>query len=393
MSKIFFGVLFLSIFYAFLGKSAYALTLSPPRLEVSGDPGQTLVGELEIYNEQDREVTFYISSQNFEARGETGSPYFLPYDGTGLASWIFTGDSVTIGAKEKAKFPYEIVIPQDAEAGGYFASIFFATSPQTPGEAGQVTIGSKVGTLVFLNVSGNAPEGAGIIEFKSKDGNMFSYLPVTLYYRFSNDGARKVMPLGNIEIKNMFGGTAASLDANKSKGNVLPGSVRRFDITWNLLGQDSEMEEQEMATLEEGQKVSFFDAVKMQKDNFAFGKYTADLNLTYGDNETSMEQAVFWVIPWQLISLVVGALIIVILIIKLMMKGHNKKLIEQVKRETIAAQQVTIAPTEEVKEVVNEEKAQPEVTEKQPTAEEQPQEKTEEPTEDEKGPEALNPTE
>jgi hypothetical protein len=381
-SKLTLGILFLSIFYIFLGKEAYALTLSPPRLEVSGDPGQTLVGELEIYNEQESEITFYVSAQNFEARGETGSPYFLPYDGTGLASWIFAQDSITLGPKERAKLPYEIVIPQDAEAGGYFASIFFATSPQTPEEAGQVTIGSKVGTLVFLNVSGDAPEGAGVIEFKTKGGNMFPYLPITLYYRFSNNGARKVMPLGDIQIKSMFGNLTATLDANRSKGNVLPGSIRRFEVAWSMLGQDSveEKDLENMVGLEEGQKLSFFDAVRMQKDNFAIGKYTADLNLKYGDNETTSAQATFWVIPWQILSLVAGGLLLIIIIIKLMMKRHNKKLIEQVKKETLANQQVTIAPTEKVDEKNETEEVKPET---EITEEETPEEK----------PEPINPKE
>ena len=381
-SKLVLSIIFLSIFYIFLGKEAYALTLSPPRLEVSGDPGQTLVGELEIYNEQDGEMTFYVSAQNFEARGETGSPYFLPYDETGLASWIFSQDSITIGPKERTKLPYEIVIPQDAEPGGYFASIFFATSPQVPEEAGQVTIGSKVGTLVFLNISGDTLEGAGVIEFNTKGGNTFPYLPVTLYYRFPNDGARKLMPLGNIEIKNMFGNLAANLDANKSKGNVLPGSVRRFETTWNMLGEDTKNQEglEKIAVLEEGEKLSFFDAVKVQKDNFAIGKYTAGLSLKYGDNETASNQVSFWIIPWQILSLVVGALILLIIIIKLMMKRHNKKLIEQVKKETLAAQKVTIAPTEKV-----EEKKETEEVKSEP-------EKTEEIAIEEK-PEAINPKE
>lgn len=92
------------------GKS-YALTLSPPRLEVEGEPGQVLQGELELYNEQDTEATFYLSYQNFEARGETGSPYFLPNTDEGLASWIKTGNSIVIGPRERIKFPFEIHIP------------------------------------------------------------------------------------------------------------------------------------------------------------------------------------------------------------------------------------------------------------------------------------------
>ena len=159
------------------------------------------------------------------------------------------------------------------------------------------------------------------------------------------------MPLGDIEIKSMFGSVAATLDANKSKGNVLPGSIRRFETTWNILGEntvDENIQEtmERMENLQEGQNLSFFDAVKMQRENFAIGKYTADLNLKYGDNETAVSQAVFWVIPWQLLSLVAGTLILFIIILKIIMNRHNKKLIEQVKKETLTAQQVTITHTE-----------------------------------------------
>ena len=90
----------------------------------------------------------------------------------------------------------------------------------------------------------------------------------------------------------------------------------------------------------------------MQKENFAIGKYTANLDLDYsdGDKKTASSQTSFWVIPWQLLTLVIGALIIAIIIISLITKRHNKKLIERVKKETLVAQSVTIAPTETVKE-------------------------------------------
>jgi len=356
-SATFLSGLFLSILLGLSGRQAFALTLAPTRLDISGDPGQILSGKLEIYNEQDREITFYVSAQNFEARGETGSPFFLPETDKGLASWINTAESIVVGPKERVEFPYEITIPQDTSGGGYFAAIFFATSPATPEESGQVTIGSKVGTLVFLNVSGDAPEGAGIIEFGAKDGKLFSYLPITLYYRFSNDGARKVMPLGAIEINNMFGNKAAVLDANASQGNVLPGSVRRFEIVWSELNEDSVSSKDKdtnknTPVVKEGEKIGFFQAVKIQKENFAIGKYTANLDLDYsnGDKKTASSQTSFWVIPWQLLTLVIGALIIAIVIISLITKRHNKKLIERVKKETLIAQSVTIAPTETVKE-------------------------------------------
>ncbi|MBW6441627.1 hypothetical protein K0B04_01820 [Patescibacteria group bacterium] len=380
-STLYVATFLFSLFYIFSGNQrAHALTV-PTRLEIEGDPGQILVHELEIYNEEDREITFYVTAQNFEARGETGSPYFLPETDVGLASWISSEETLVIGPRERVKFPYEIQIPMDAEAGGYFAAVFFGTTPPSIDEAGQVTLGSKTGTLIFLDISGDTPLGAGVIEFSTKNGDFFPYIPVTLYYRFSNDGGRKVMPLGTIEIKSMFGNDVAKLDANLSKGNVLPGSVRRFEATWDEINQDNvtnknQEASENAAVLEEGQKVGFFDAVKMQRENFAIGKFTADLSLKYGENETAENQTTFWVVPWQLLSLVAGALILFIIILKIIMNRHNKKLIERVKKETLTAQQVTIAPTEAP--------VQPKATKEEATT--QPESK-------EDKPEAINPVE
>ena len=347
-------LLFFSLFYIFSKQPTYALTV-PTKLEIEGGPGQTLYHELEIYNEGDREVTYYISAQNFEARGETGSPYFLKDTSTGLASWIISAESVVVGPKERIKFPYQIKIPQEAKGGGYFASIFFGTTPPISEDNGEVSLGSKTGTLIFLNISGDALEKAGVTEFKTKGGNIFSYLPITMYYRFSNDGGRKLIPVGAIDIKCLFGKTVATLDANSSKGNVLPNSVRRFELVWNKLNQNNviekgNIENNELIAGNQDFKVGFFKAVKMQMDNFAIGKYTASLNLKYGDNKTSSNQIVFWVIPWQILTLIIGLLILLIIIIKTTMKKYNKRLVEKVKKETLTSQRLNITPTENVAE-------------------------------------------
>ena len=344
------GVVLFSLVSFSLKNRAYALT-QPTKVEIDGEPGKVLTGTLELYNEQEQEITFYLSYQNFEARGEGGSPSFLDYDGTGLASWIKTAQSVTLKPKERIEFPYEIQIPQDMEPGTYLAAIFFGNTPPQAMEGGQVTIGTKLGTLLFLNLPGAKVEGAGVTEFSTEGGNFFSYLPLNLYYRFSNNGALKVMPFGSIDIKCLFGRTVGTLDANISKGNVLPNSVRKFVITWDRLRQDNVNEKEdktEGVKMEPGQKLSFFDAVKVQIKNFAFGKYTATLNVNYGDNLSATKETSFWVIPWQLLSLVIAALVLIIIIFRGMMKRHNKKLIEKIKKETLNSQQVTIAPTESI---------------------------------------------
>ena len=68
---------------------AAALTVSPVKIEISGDPGKTLRSEITLFNEQDTAKTFFSSSENFEARGETGYRYFLPST-TRRPTWITT---------------------------------------------------------------------------------------------------------------------------------------------------------------------------------------------------------------------------------------------------------------------------------------------------------------
>ena len=81
-------------------------------------------------------------------------------------------------------------------------------------------------------------EEAGITEFGTTDSKTLHFgLPVGFSYKFSNSGGDRVVPLGDIVIKNTFGGTAATISANQNEGSVLPGSARRFQTVWGeILG-------------------------------------------------------------------------------------------------------------------------------------------------------------
>ncbi|MFN7088889.1 MAG: hypothetical protein ACK4NX_03710, partial [Candidatus Paceibacteria bacterium] len=282
--------------FVFLTERVFALTISPVKMEIAGDPGQTLEGQLELFNEQDETKTFYSSTANFEARGESGAPYFLPETNTGLASWIKIQESVVLKKGERQTIPFSIKIPQGTEAGGYFAAIFWGTSPPQAQEGGQIALGGKLGMLILLSVTGETKQSGGLLDLKLLEGGrVVNSLPVVFAYRFSNDGRERIKPVGELKIKNIFGVTSAVLDANKSEGNVLPGSIRKFTVLWHSRGQKigdlTKMEELELMTriTEEGkEKKGFFETAGNQWRNFAFGLYTAKLNLAYGkDNKTA----------------------------------------------------------------------------------------------------------
>lgn len=306
-----------------IGYEARALTVSPPRIEITGDPGRTVAGTYFLINEEADTRTFYSSFANFEASGESGVPKFLETQ-EGLAVWMETQSSITLKPREEREISFSIKIPQNAEPGGHFAAIFWGTAPPQPSAGGgQVSIGGKVGILVLLRVSGDVEGKGGLLEFTAKDGKrVFVSLPIEFIWRFRNDGGNRVEPQGEITVKNTFGLTAVKLPANKGIGGVLPASVRKFSVPWLAESPEAAAEKEE---------TGFFAAVKSQWSEFHFGWYRARLNLQYADGGEAQAKSSFgfFIIPWQLLSIVIVILGILGFLGMMGLKRYNRWIIKK----------------------------------------------------------------
>lgn len=294
-------------------RQAEALTVSPARLELSGDPGKEIYGEFSLINEQEETKTFYSSVENFEAQGESGTPSFVESK-EGLASWITLAPEITLQKGEKAKVAFTLRIPQGAEAGGHFAAVFLSTVPPATDNS-QVSIGAKIGVLVLLRVSGDITEGGGIVDFTTKNKSaVFASLPVDFSYRFSNTGNDRANPSGEVIIKNIFGLTTAHIQANENQGNVLPGSTRKFDLSWKKG--------------DEIPKEGFFAMAFYELRHFALGRYVANLELKYGTSEHAEATKVIYLFPWQLLLIVLILLIAITGIFIKILKRYNQWIIK-----------------------------------------------------------------
>ncbi len=300
----------------FVSNTVNALTISPVKLELLGNPGEIVQSQIILVNEGKETKTFYSSFENFEAQGESGTPNFTTTK-DGLASWIMATDSITLTSGEKQIIPVNIQIPQDAEAGGYFAAVFWSTVPPQTQGGGQVAVGAKIGSLILLKVSGETKEGGGVLEFYANNKQKFlSSLPISFMYRFQNSGSDRVKPEGEIKIKNIFGGTLATLLANKNAGNILPDSIRKFEVGWTG------------AVSQDGAGEGFFAMVAKGWSNFALGRYTAELNLKYGvENQEANASYSFFVIPWQLLSVIFVILAILGFLGVIGLKKYNRWII------------------------------------------------------------------
>lgn len=299
----------------FVAPSTYALTITPIRLELKANPGQVVRQEITLYNEHETEEVLYVSYANFEATGDTGNPTFVePKDD--LGTWMNAAKKVTIAPKSSQIVPLVISVPNDATPGGHFAAVFWGTVP--PGNtSNQVSIGAKTGVLVLLSVSGVVSENGGILEFATKNKERFyTSLPITFFYKFQNNGGDRVKPTGEIVMKNMLGITAKRVSGNPVDGNVLPGSTRKIETTWQ--GSDGPT-----PAIDKNQG-NFFNKASSEWRNFAFGRYTANISLAYGQrNQITEARTSFWVFPWHLLILIVIVLLVSFFVLRKFIRHYN----------------------------------------------------------------------
>jgi hypothetical protein len=294
--------------------AANALTLSPPTAELSAKPGETAAVVARLYNEGAEALVIQPTVLSFNSKDETGQPNF--YDdktGLDLQHWISVPDSLMLAPGETRSVVVTVAVPKDADPGGHYAAIFWGTSPPKV-EGSGAGVEGQIAMLFLVNVEGKIKEDAEVIEFHPLS-SFLTHLPVDLMVRFQNNGSVHEHPAGDIIIRNMFGRQSAVLPFNiqPSIGNVLPKSIRRFDLSWVKRAMDGSASEW-----------------SQEWQNFALGYYTAELNITYGAGNTLVTaRTSFWVIPWMVSLVGLATLIIIVLILRVLVINYNKSVIRK----------------------------------------------------------------
>lgn len=303
-------------------RSANALTLVPPSLEYKTAKGQTIDGVAKIINNENRTLTLTPSTANFSAKDETGDPNFkFDTPVSDLASWIkIDTTAITLELGETKEIPFKIEVPSDADPGGHYAGIFFASGGTTTA-GGQIGVQSKLGTLIILTVEGNIREVATIESVKVKGPSNVGRPPVNFDIRITNSGNVHVKPKGTVKILNMFGGEVETLNLPQDK-NVLPGQTRLFEVSWA---------KKETSAKSKG----FFGEIGAEFSNFALGTYTANVEATYGQNDTTILGKVkFTIIPWHALGVLLLGLLIVIFGLTFGLKSYNQMVIRKAQAST-----------------------------------------------------------
>jgi len=289
-------------------ETGQALEISPPVVNLVANPGQTVKAQISLRNISSG--TLIVSNQinDFVAGGEDGTPKLLlddteisPYS---IKSWTNPLSEVTLTKSQLKSLPVTIKVPANASPGGYYGVIRFTGRAPTLTGTG-VSLSASLGSLIMLKVNGTAKEKLSLVEFgvsqNGKIGTIFEETPITFFQRLKNEGNIHEQPSGLITITDMFGKKIANVNVNNNPHNILPSSIRRFE------------EPLDKATI---------------GDKMLFGKYTADLKITYGDNKDILTKSLtFWIIPYKLIGILIVLIIAVVTILVFFIKRYNRFII------------------------------------------------------------------
>lgn len=342
-----FALILLLGFWFFTPLTAKAVTVSPHRIEINADPGDTAFGEFKIFNEKSEPVNFFIKFKTFRAKDESGNPDFSG-ENDEFINWIVAPEEVKVNSKDFKEVTFKVNVPAQAEPGAYFAAIFASLVPVSSNDQSVINLGTDTGTLILFKVNGDLKEGVNIVEFNTKDKKTsFLELPIEFYYRLQNGSPTFIKPLGDIVITNFLGSTTKIIPQNLDKSNILPGTIRRFEASWFDAGGN---QIQNLTDKTTAPPTTFWGHVNHQWRNFALGKYTAKLNIAVGksSDQAAMAETSFWIIPWHLLLVVgvilfifFGGIILIALILAFFfMRSYSKKAKKRSKKSVKTKQKV-----------------------------------------------------
>lgn len=221
-------------------QTTFAIGASPLRMEYQATPGETVKGQLTVYNTSDTTQRIIVNKSDFDVDANHDGVQFLnsaeqdpelykDYE-HGLQQWlVLPQEDIVVEAKQKAVVPYEITVPKDAPAQGYYGALFVRSEPvidETPDTGGiGMRLTTQVAHLVLLDVEGGVQDVAlqdFVLETeKEEEGQLFD---IVVY----NDGNLHSSPEGVIDIIDSRGNIVNEVPVNEGQHNILPQKTKTF---------------------------------------------------------------------------------------------------------------------------------------------------------------------
>ena len=262
--------------------------------------GETKGFQTKIKNISGIDQVYFLSKRDIVGVREGGVPIFAEegQEKTGyeLSDWItLSTEEVFVSAGATVDFNFIMTIPQNAVPGAHFGSIVIAVEPPDMEDNG-ASIGYEVANIISIRVEGDVTESARIRQFSTSQ-YIYGSTNVEFEVVIENEGNTLVKPLGPLEVNNMYGKKVATIDFNDSQAAIFPLTTRNFKVNWT-------------------------------DESPGFGRYEAMLSVVYGvegSMKTLTTTVTFWILPMNIITPALIALVVLLLLIYVVVKLYVKR--------------------------------------------------------------------
>lgn len=276
----FVAIITLLLFSSPVSAQTTSLAIWPPLLEATIQPGKSITQVYRLKNlGDDTTITAYLKP--FSPADEHGHVKLTGSEPQSFFS-LLNADLKTLPATfplkagQTQELVLKIRLPENSQpADHYFTFLFASHTTGLIGDTGATTQAS-IGSNILLTISddGQPKRSAKIEEFKVQGSDSLS--PISFLLRVKNTGTTRFKAIGQIEIKNTFQKSIATLPLRED--NILSNSIRQLQTTADW------------------------------KPIFPLGRYTATATITPQDSTNTISQSVnFFILPYK-------ALLIIILI-------------------------------------------------------------------------------
>jgi len=274
------------------GQESRTITISPPTINLSLNPGDTYQGTLRVINGGTTPLTFNASAKDFVVKDTKGTPDFINTNSLGkqfsLSSWIsISPNNFTLNPKQDITLSYFINVPSSVSSGGHYTGIIYSPNLSSNEVNNSTSVETQVATLLYVDISGAINEKAVVTRFSSEHV-FYEYGHINLLTQIKNLGDLHIKPIGNITIYNILGQKLAVLPLEQH--NIFPSASR--------------------------------DYVNRFSQQFMIGPFTAKFAGNYGRNANLplIANITFWVFPWKIAVVVILLIIAVTLAVLLFLK-------------------------------------------------------------------------
>jgi len=279
--SLFFFFYFSDLVLAAPSSSKSSLGVSPAIIEEVLAPGEEKKTGVWVLNITDFSLPIKVSQESFVVNtnvlGGAGQTF-------NASSWLkIDPPNFILSPYEQKKIAIIIDIPQNAEPGGHYATVYFQPLISASNLRSQTTyLSARVGVLVFLTIKGEIVEQVTLQNLQTRSFSQFG--PQHFSLSFQNWGNVHLFPSGEVIIKDFWGQEAGRVSFRPQI--VLPKTEKEIAARWDK--------------------------------KFLLGRFSAQADVFYGSANVKLrsEPIIFWVIPYFPLFFLTAIIILCILIRK-----------------------------------------------------------------------------